>query len=133
KGCFDEIMAFEIEPCLGLEVPTFIYDYPASRAALAKLKSGNTSLAERFELYIAGIELANGFSELIDSVEQRERLETVIKNKREKLMPMPEKFLHDLTKMPPTAGIALGLDRLVMIFTNASTIDRVVAFTPEEL
>lgn len=158
KGAFDEIMAFEIEPCLGLEVPTFIYDYPASRAALAKLKSDDKNLAERFELYIAGIELANGFSELTDPVEQKERLIKVLANRKnaksiisapaqeqtitktdrypsitQKIMPMPEKFIKDLAKMPKTAGIALGIDRLAMLFANASTIDKVVTFTPEEL
>ncbi|MBF0573965.1 MAG: EF-P lysine aminoacylase GenX [Desulfamplus sp.] len=148
NGCFDEIMSFEIEPRLGLEVPTFIYDYPASMASLAKIKpnniksdkSGNLlpekkSFAERFELYIAGIELANGFSELNDPVEQRERLLKVIKNssKDKKNMQIPEKFIQDLAKLPKTAGIALGVDRLAMIFTNSSSIDDVVAFTSEEL
>ncbi|MBF0228424.1 MAG: EF-P lysine aminoacylase GenX [Desulfamplus sp.] len=165
NGSFDEIMSFEIEPNLGLQVPTFIYDYPASMASLAKLKSNNInldengnlksnninfnkdnnllpekkSLAERFELYIAGIELANGFSELNDPVEQRERLLKVIKNgskdknKDKKNMQLPEKFIKDLAKLPKTAGIALGVDRLAMIFTNSSSIDEVVAFTSEEL
>ncbi|MBF0413201.1 MAG: EF-P lysine aminoacylase GenX [Desulfamplus sp.] len=151
KGTFDEIMAFEIEPNLGLETPTFIYDYPASRASLAKLKSENftlnaNSLAERFELYISGIEIANGFSELTDPVEQVERLEKeIIKIEQRhikegknistysKLIQIPEKFIKDLKKLPPTAGIALGVDRLVMILTNAITIDELVAFTPEEL
>jgi len=133
KGYFDEIMAFEIEPCLGLEVPTFIYDYPASMAALAKLKPSDRRFAERFELYIAGIELANGFSELIDPVEQRERLLNAIKKRPDRSMPMPEKFIHDLPQMPPTAGIALGVDRLAMLFANTPTIDAVVSFTPEEL
>ncbi|MBF0231936.1 MAG: EF-P lysine aminoacylase GenX [Desulfamplus sp.] len=157
NGSFDEIMAFDIEPCLGIEVPTVIYDYPASRAALAKLKSGESasdnSLAERFEVYIAGIELANGFTELIDPVEQRERfakaiekiekLYTTEKKKIDISVPvtpihkksilMPEKFIQDLGKMSQTAGIALGIDRLAMLFTNSPTIDQVVAFTPEEL
>ncbi len=137
-GCFDEIMAFEIEPCLGLKVPTFIYDYPASMASLAKLKPNESNLhkndlAERFELYIAGIELANGFSELTDPVEQRERLLNTVRKRKEKVMPIPEFFIKDLAKLPKTAGIALGVDRLAMIFTNSPAIDDVVAFTPEEL
>ncbi|SLM29280.1 lysyl-tRNA synthetase [Desulfamplus magnetovallimortis] len=138
SGRFDEIMAFEIEPELGLSTPEFIYDYPASMAALAKLKSNDHSLAERFELYIAGIELANGFSELTDPVEQRERFERVLEKRRQSEKDkhgeiLPEKFLSDLGKMPLTAGIALGIDRLAMIFANASTIDEVVTFTPEIL
>ncbi|MBF0210874.1 MAG: EF-P lysine aminoacylase GenX [Desulfamplus sp.] len=160
KGSFDEVMAFEIEPNLGLDVPTFIYDYPASMASLAKLKSDgsksnlsnqsqsyqNKGVAERFELYIAGIELANGFSELTDPVEQEERLKQEIKKieareilaKREiknsdKAIKIPEKFIKELSNMPKTAGIALGVDRLIMLFSNAKTIDEVVAFTPEEL
>lgn len=143
-GSFDEIISFEIEPHLGIDVPTFIYDYPASCAALARLKPNNRDLAERFELYIAGIELANGFSELTDPVEQRERLAKVLEKRKLSeehqpasvkpgAMDMPEKFINDLSKMPATAGIALGIDRLAMLFTNASTIDEVVCFTPEEL
>ncbi len=136
KGNFDEIMGFEIEPNLGIDQPVFLYDYPASLGSLAKLKQGNPDLAERFELYIAGIELANGFSELIDPKEQRERFEsefTLRKGMGKKSIPMPEKFLADLSQMPETAGIALGLDRLIMLFCNLTSIDKAVAFTPEEL
>jgi len=133
---FDEIMGFEIEPRLGKERPSFLTDYPASMAALAKLKSSDTGFAERFELYIAGIELANGFSELTDPVEQRQRFhdELSIRKKAGKIItPMPERFLNDLASLPETAGIALGIDRLVMLFADVPTIDDSVAFTPEEL
>ncbi|MEA1966928.1 MAG: EF-P lysine aminoacylase EpmA [Thermodesulfobacteriota bacterium] len=133
---FDEIMSFDIEPNLGIQKPCFIFDYPSSMAALAKLKKNNNKLAERFELYIAGIELANGFSELTDPDEQRIRFEKemTIRDKFGKAAsPMPEKFLEELGNMPETAGIALGIDRLVMLFTNSLSIDEVVAFTPEEL
>ncbi|MBF0200846.1 MAG: EF-P lysine aminoacylase GenX [Desulfamplus sp.] len=153
SGSFDEIMAFDIEPNLGTQTPTFIYDYPASMAALARLKSHGVNestshgsalpepRAERFELYIAGMELANGFSELTDPGEQRERFIKVIEAQKARTgkgnsypdMKMPEKFLDDLKNMPPTAGIALGIDRLAMILSNAQTIDEVVAFPPEEL
>ncbi len=136
EGRFDEIMAFDIEPNLGITTPAFIYDYPASKAALAKLKSGNCNLAERFELYIAGVELANGFSELTDPVEQKARFIKTIEKCRPSgnpVMSLPEKFIADLEKMPATAGIALGIDRLAMIFANTPTIDEVVTFTPEEL
>ncbi len=70
---FDELMVQEIEPCLGRDKPTFLYDYPAERGALARLKKDDPTLAERFELYVGGLELANAFSELIDPEEQRKR------------------------------------------------------------
>jgi lysyl-tRNA synthetase class 2 len=136
KGLFDEIMVEAIEPGLGKGKPTFLYDYPAERAALARLKREDPSLAERFELYIGGLELANGFTELADPEEQRDRFER--ENAARTAMgkppyPMPEKFLAELSEMPPSAGIALGLDRLVMVFADAPSIDEVVAFTPEDL
>ena len=136
SGDFDEIMAFEIEPELGQKVPTFIMDYPASMAALARLKPQNQQFAERFELYIAGMELANGFSELNDPEEQRRRfnIETRMRTLAKKpATPMPEPFLKDLEHMPSAAGIALGVDRLVMLFTDSDNINQVVAFTPENL
>lgn len=133
---FDEWMVSSIEPRLGFATPTFICDYPADRGALARLKADDPSLAERFELYIAGIELANAFSELTDPLEQRNRFEQE-KYSRESRgkspIPLPEPFLGELHQLPPTAGIALGIDRLVMLFLNADSIDEVVAFTPEEL
>jgi lysyl-tRNA synthetase class 2 len=136
RDLFDEIMVTEIEPNLGKRKPAFIYDYPAERGSLARLKQDDPSLAERFELYMGGLELANGYSELIDAEEQRRRFSK--ENKDRLLMgktsyPFPEKFLDELKDMPPSAGIALGADRLVMVFTNAPSIDEVVAFTPEEL
>jgi elongation factor P--(R)-beta-lysine ligase len=135
-GLFDEIMVERIEPRLGLTRPTFIYDYPAGLAALARLKRGDPTVAERFELYIGGLEIANAFSELTDPVEQRRRFEAEALE-RAKLgkaaYPVPEKFLAALSGMPESAGIALGLDRLVMVLLDAGSIDEVVAFTPEEL
>ncbi|MCP4577672.1 MAG: EF-P lysine aminoacylase GenX [Deltaproteobacteria bacterium] len=133
---FDQTMVEEIEPHLGVKTPTFLYDYPASLAALARLKPGTPSIAERFEIYVGGIELANGFSELNDAHEQRKRFEKELKERvllEKHLSPMPERFLNALENMPEAAGIALGLDRLVMIFSGARTIDEVVAFTPEEV
>lgn len=135
-GNFDEIMAFEIEPELGRKVPTFIMDYPAPMAALARLKTRDPEFAERFELYIAGMELANGFSELNDPVEQRRRFkaETRMRTLAKKpVTPMPEPFLKDLEHMPSAAGIALGVDRLVMLFADADNINQVVTFTQEDL
>jgi elongation factor P--(R)-beta-lysine ligase len=133
---FDQTMVTDIEPRLGIKTPTFLYDYPASLGALARLKPGSPGVAERFEIYVGGIELANGFSELNDAHEQRRRFEKELKQRAslgKHVSPMPEKFLKDLSNMPEAAGIALGLDRLVMVFGEARTIDEVVAFTPEEL
>ena len=136
EDLFDEWMVTKIEPHLGIGKPTFLYDYPAERAALARLKQGDPSVAERFELYLGGLEIANAFSELVHTAEQRRRFESeqayrcsMGKNP----YPLPEKFLDELEEMPPSAGIALGVDRLVMVFADAQTIDEVVAFTPEEL
>jgi elongation factor P--(R)-beta-lysine ligase len=133
---FDEIMTCAIEPHLGRERPVFLYEYPAMLGALARVKAEDREVAERFELYIAGMELANAFSELTDPVEQRQRFEKVSYNLRLKnglVHPLPERFLESLSRMPASAGIALGLDRLAMIFADQTTIDAVVAFTPESL
>jgi lysyl-tRNA synthetase class 2 len=133
---FDEIMVESIEPMLGLGQPTFLCDYPAERAALARLKDHDSSVAERFELYIGGLELANGFSELTDAIEQRRRFEQEERFRRSTgrtPYPEPTRFLEELPAMPPSAGIALGVDRLIMIMLDASSIDEVVAFTQEEL
>ena len=136
RNLFDEIMVQDIEPRLGVEKPTFIYDYPAQRGALARLKREDQTVAERFELYVGGLELANGFSELVDSKEQRKRFHVENENRQslgKRIYSVPDKFLAELDNMPPSTGIALGVDRLVMVFLDAKTIDEVVAFTPEEL
>ncbi len=133
---FDEVIAFEIEPRLGRKTPTFLIDYPAELAALARRSPTDPAVAERFELYVSGIELANAFSELTDPHEQRERFEREEALRRaagKPPYPSPEKFLAELAALPQAAGIALGLDRLVMLLTGAETIDDVSAFTPEEL
>jgi lysyl-tRNA synthetase class 2 len=135
-GSFEEVMAFEIEPQLGAPVPVFLYDYPAPHGALARLKPRNPLLAERFELYVAGLELCNGFSELTDAAEQRERFEKeqhLRRSLNKTVYPMPRKFLEALADMPAAGGNALGLDRLVMLFADTDNINDVVAFTPEEL
>jgi elongation factor P--(R)-beta-lysine ligase len=136
NGAFDETMVEKIEPRLGLDKPTFIYDYPACCGALARLKRTDATVAERFELYIGGLEIANAFSELTDPAEQRRRFEAEAAERAatgKALYPMAEKFLAALCDMPESAGIALGLDRLVMVLLDAESIDEVVAFTPEEL
>ncbi len=132
---FDEILVEKIEPGLGAG-PVFLTEYPAGLAALARRKPGDPSVAERFELYIGGLELANAFSELTDADEQRERFgrDEAIRRAEGKIpCPTPEKFLTELVNMPPSAGIALGLDRLIMLLTGAGAIDEVAAFTPEDL
>jgi lysyl-tRNA synthetase class 2 len=136
KDSFDEIMACEIEPNLGVERPVFLHDYPAIFGSLAKTKSDDPSIAERFELYIAGIELCNAFTELTDPIEQRQRFERERKARRamgKESYPVPENFLSVLKYMPEAAGNALGVDRLTMLFADTTRIDDVVAFIPEEL
>lgn len=136
RDCFDETMVCAVEPRLGMERPVFLYEYPAELGALARVNAENPEVAERFELYAAGLELANAFSELTDVAEQRRRFEEASRDRRLKncpAYPLPERFLQALSRMPPSAGIALGMDRLAMILTDQMTIDDVVAFTPESL
>ncbi|MBU2539025.1 MAG: EF-P lysine aminoacylase GenX [Proteobacteria bacterium] len=133
---FDEVLVEYVEPHLGNATPTFLCDYPAALGALARLSPTDPSVAERFELYVTGLELANGFSELVDPVEQRIRFlaeQDTIRLLGRDPGPMPDKFLDALEAMPSAAGIALGVDRLVMLFADAERIDQVVAFTPEFL
>ncbi|MBE0500560.1 MAG: EF-P lysine aminoacylase GenX [Desulfuromonadales bacterium] len=132
---FEEILTAEVEPQLGTD-PIFLTEYPAELAALARLKPGDASCAERFELYIGGLEIANAFSELTDPAEQRQRFNADESARRAAGKPaidLPEPFLTDLETMPEAAGIALGVDRLIMLFTDSLTIDQVVAITPEQL
>lgn len=134
--CFDEILVEYIEPNLGQSSPCFLYDYPLVLGSLARRKEADPCLSERFELYVQGLEVANGFSELTDAMEQRLRFSAELQRAEkwgQKGGGMPEKFLADLEKMPEACGIALGLDRLLMLLTGASAIDAVVSFSPEEL
>ena len=135
EDCFDELLCEYVEPHLGQGCPTFLYDYPRALASLSRPKPGDPQLAERFELYIGGVELANGFSELNDDVEQRQRFSEEIKAIHAAggtEMEMPEVFLDDLRHLPEAAGIALGIDRLAMIAFDASDISQVVPFNPED-
>ena len=121
---FDFDMATKIEPNLPKE-PLFLTDYPAPAASLARLKSDDPRVAERWELYVDGIELANAFTELIDPVEQRRRFELAREERRalgEADYPLDEEFLGALARMPPSGGVALGVDRLVMLACGASSI-----------
>lgn len=133
---FDEIMGMEIEPHLGRPKPLFLYDYPAPLAALARKKPHRPEVAERFELYIAGLEMCNGFSELTDPMEQRRRFQAEMSHRQKMgktVYPLPEPFLAALDRMPSAGGNALGVDRLAMLLTDSSAIDDVAAFIPEEL
>ncbi|WP_246052083.1 EF-P lysine aminoacylase EpmA [Desulfobotulus mexicanus] len=136
KGCFNEIMGLEIEPCLGLEKPVFLYDYPVSEASLARIKPENPAFAERFELYVCGVELCNAYTELVDAKEQADRFrEAAMERERLGKTAYPEAsvFLEALGHMPPATGNALGFDRLVMLFSDAPDIDYVTAILPEEM
>ncbi|MFC1877533.1 amino acid--tRNA ligase-related protein, partial [Thermodesulfobacteriota bacterium] len=133
NGHFDEIIGCDIAPNLGCVKPVFLYDYPAALGSLARLKPKDKSVAERFELYIAGIEICNAFSELIDPDEQRKRFKTEMRLRQSSgktVYPLSETFLQALDKMPESAGNALGIDRLIMLFADTADIDAVVAFTP---
>lgn len=136
EGCFDEIMAEEIQPSLAEKGVVFLYDYPAPLAALARLKPESPAFAERFELFLGGVEIANGFSELNDAGEQRLRFEREGSKRRDmgkEIYPSPERFLQTLDRMPQAAGVALGVDRLTMVLADKARIDDVVALTPEEV
>ena len=136
QNAFDKILCSYIEPQLGKKKPVFLYDYPVELGALARCKKENPALVERFEIYIAGLELANGFSELTDEPEQQKRFAAelqLIKKQGRTGAELPRKFLASLPRMPDSAGIALGVDRLAMVLLDAETIDRVVSFTPEDL
>lgn len=129
----DLLLTHCIEPHLGQTVPTFIYDYPASQAAFAKKHPDNANIAERFEVYYQGMELGNGYHELLDANEQKQRFQ-MHNNKRKTLghdeMPLDAKLLAAMTKgLPPCAGIAIGVDRLVLLATKSQTIEEVISFS----
>ncbi|MBU1567191.1 MAG: EF-P lysine aminoacylase GenX [Proteobacteria bacterium] len=134
-GSFDAILTEYVEPCLGIEVPVFLYAYPHQLASLARKSPSNPTIAERFELYIKGIELANGFSELTDEHEQRHRFQkeiAAIHANYGREVVMPERFLQDLRNLEAAAGIALGVDRLFMLALNCKNITSSVTFAPED-
>jgi lysyl-tRNA synthetase class 2 len=131
---FYQVFLDRIEPRLAAAGPTFVFDWPAPLAALARPKPGDSRVVERFELYAAGLELANAFGELTDAVEQRRRFEeeVAVRAARGKAVyPIDEALLAALPRMPPTAGIALGFDRLVMLALGVGDIAEVVSFGDE--
>jgi len=139
EDLFFKIFLNEIEPKLGLEKPVMIYDYPEQMTSLSRLSSADPRYAERFELYIAGVELANAYGELTDAVEQKRRLEAD-REKRQQLgketWPVDPDFIDAIKQIgeaglarqseATAAGIALGIDRMVMLFTGANDIDEVI-------
>jgi lysyl-tRNA synthetase class 2 len=129
---FSRVLVEKIEPRLGCERATILYEYPAVQSPLARPKAADPRLAERFELYACGVELANGFGELTDVAAQRRRLEEQMAEKQRiygERYPIDEDFLAALAIMPPASGIALGFDRLVMLATGATRIEQVL-WTP---
>ncbi|MES2218910.1 MAG: elongation factor P--(R)-beta-lysine ligase [Pseudomonadota bacterium] len=121
-----------IEPKVGLERPLFLFDYPVSQAALAKIRDGEPPLASRFEVYFKGIELANGFHELQDAAEQQRRFENDLAFRKLHglpALPIDERFLAALTHgLPDCAGVALGLDRLIMLALGSQKLSEVLSF-----
>ncbi len=126
---FSRLLVEKVEPYLGCERATILCEYPVSEAALARPKASDPRVAERFELYACGVELANCFGELTDPAEQRRRFEAEMAEKARvygETYPIDEDFLAALVQMPPASGGALGLDRLVMLATGAAHIEQVL-------
>ena len=129
---FSKILVEYVEPRLGQGRLTLLYEYPAPEAALARLKPSDPRVAERFEVYACGVELANGFGELNDADEQRRRFLIAMDEKARRYgerYPLDEEFLAAMARMPEASGVALGFDRLVMLASGAARIDQVV-WTP---
>jgi lysyl-tRNA synthetase class 2 len=129
---FSKVLVEHIEPHLGQGQMTALFEYPAPEAALARTKALDPRVAERFEVYACGVELANGFGELTDAAEQRRRFTHAMDEKQRRYgerYPLDEDFLAAVARMPQASGVALGFDRLVMLASGATRIDQVV-WTP---
>ena len=129
---FSKVLVEHVEPHLGQGRLTILFEYPSPEAALARVKAGDPRVAERFEVYACGVELANGFGELTDAGEQRKRFTESMTEKQRRYgeaYPLDEDFLAAVAAMPEASGVALGFDRLVMLASGASRIDQVV-WTP---
>jgi lysyl-tRNA synthetase class 2 len=129
---FSKVLVEHIEPNLGQGRLTLLFEYPVPEAALARAKPSDPRVAERFEIYACGVELANGFGELTDAEEQRRRFAKAMDEKQRRYgerYPVDEDFLAAVASMPEASGVALGFDRLVMLASGASAIDQVV-WTP---
>lgn len=128
EDAFHQIMFNKIEPNIGKSRPCVVLKWPNQMAALAQTCQGDPLFADRFEIYCGGLELANAFKELIDPVEQRKRFECDLLLRQQmgkNPVPMPENFLDGMVAMPPAAGIALGIDRLIMLIVNAKSINEI--------
>lgn len=122
---FNNVLIAKIEPELGRNAPTILYEYPLPEGALAQKCAHDSRFVERFELYICGLEIANGFGELIEPNEQRLRFEKSMAKQKEiygRSFPIDEELLEALNHMQPTSGVALGFDRLIMLITGARNI-----------
>jgi lysyl-tRNA synthetase class 2 len=132
-GWLDWLLVERVQPRLGVDCPAILFDYPASQAALARVRHDNPPVAERFELYVSGIELANGYHELLDAEELRRRNALVnAQRQADGKPPLPEqsRLLAAMDAgLPPAVGVALGFDRLVMLAAKAASIGEVMAFT----
>jgi lysyl-tRNA synthetase class 2 len=129
---FSKLLVSRIEPKLGRGQPTILSEYPRCEAALARASAQDPRVAERFEVYASGVELANGFGELTDPAEQRRRFETQMDEKQRvygERYPLDEDFLAALAQMPPASGVALGFDRLALLATGARSVNDVL-WTP---
>ena len=129
---FSKVLVEHIEPNLGQGRLTLLFEYPVPEAALARAKPSDPRVAERFEIYACGVELANGFGELTNASEQRRRFTSAMDEKQRRYgerYPLDEDFLAAVARMPEASGVALGFDRLVMLASGASSIDQVV-WTP---
>jgi lysyl-tRNA synthetase class 2 len=129
EDVFFKIFLDRIEPKLGVGRPTILHSYPASMAALARVSRADARVAERAELYVAGLEIANGFGELTDDAEQRRRFESDMARKEAlygERFPIDDEFIAAVGAMPEAAGMALGFDRLLMLATGATQIDDVL-------
>ena len=126
------LFCFAIEPVIANNKPCFVYNFPASQAALARISPDDNRVAERFEVYYKGIELANGFHELSDAKEQLKRFEQDNKKRQQKklpIMPIDMNFINALPALPDCAGVALGIDRLIMLALKVQHIDEVLSFS----
>ncbi|MGB8932571.1 MAG: EF-P lysine aminoacylase EpmA [Anaeromyxobacteraceae bacterium] len=132
---FFRVFLHAVEPRLGIERPVYVVDWPASMAALSKVKREDPRWAERFELYAGGLELANGYSELNDAVEQRRRLveeQSLRARLGRPAYALDERFIEAVGRMPDAGGVAVGFDRLLMLFTGARSIEEVLLFPAQE-
>lgn len=132
---FSKVLVEHVEPKLGQGRLTILFEYPSPEAALARVKADDPRVAERFEVYACGVELANGFGELTDASEQRRRFAAAMAEKQRRYgeaYPLDEDFLAAVGEMPEASGVALGFDRLVMLASGASRIDQVVWTPPAD-